>query len=411
VDGSALYGSMEGVARSLREFKGGRMKATVIDDNYVLLPIDPKRKDCISDKHGSQCFVAGDLRVNQYPGLTVMHTIWLRLHNLYATQLAQINPHWNDEKLYQETRGIIAALIQHITYNEYLPAVIGPHLMEEYGLLPLTSGFLHSYDPNVKVQLTNEFTTGAFRFGHSLISNFEDLWVDDTYSKYGGKLHLKDWFNNPKILLDPVLLNAMIRNFITKPAQNVDTHVAEAVHHFLFKPPHLSWGLDLVSINLWRGRDHGIAGYNFYLEACGGKRASNFDDLLSVIRPEVVEKLKRSYASVDDIDLFLGLMGEWAVKGGIVGPVTSCIIADQFSRLKDGDRFFYENGAQPTSFSEAQLDSIRSMSFARVLCHASDTVDWVTPNVFWTPSATNPWLPCKGQDIPQIDLQLWKSSH
>jgi len=72
----------------------------------------------------------GDLRVNQYPGLTVMHTIWLRLHNLYATQLAQINPHWNDEKLYQETRGIIAALIQHITYNEYLPAVIGRQLAD-----------------------------------------------------------------------------------------------------------------------------------------------------------------------------------------------------------------------------------------------------------------------------------------
>jgi len=54
---------MEGVARSLREFKGGRMKATVIDDNYVLLPIDPKRKDCISDKHGSQCFVAGSCQL------------------------------------------------------------------------------------------------------------------------------------------------------------------------------------------------------------------------------------------------------------------------------------------------------------------------------------------------------------
>lgn len=147
------------MARSLREFKGGRMKATVIDDNYVLLPIDPKRRDCISDKHGSQCFVAGnsnylpinslvvpisnwrligDLRVNQYPGLTVMHTVWLRLHNLYAAQLSQINPNWDDERLYQETRRIIAALMQHITYNEYLPTIIGRWLViEKAEIIPL----------------------------------------------------------------------------------------------------------------------------------------------------------------------------------------------------------------------------------------------------------------------------------
>lgn len=112
------------------------------------------------------------------------------------------------------------------------------------------------------------------------------------------------------------------------------------------------------------------------------------------------------YKSVDDVDLFIGVLGEWAIKGGIVGPVTSCIMADQFARLKDGDRFFYEHGGQSHSFTpglisemlilasiikqsdsnEAQLDSIRSMSLARVLCETSDTVDWITPNVFWTPS-------------------------
>ena len=66
---------------------------------------------------------------------------------------------------------------------------------------------------------------------------------------------------------------------------------------------------------------------------------------------QVVEKIKYLYKSVDDVDLFVGILGEWAVKGGIVGPVTSCIIADQFARLKDGDRFFYENGGQPHSFT------------------------------------------------------------
>ena len=69
------------------------------------------------------------------------------------------------------------------------------------------------------------------------------------------------------------------------------------------------------------------------------------------MRPEVVEKIRYLYKSVNDVDLFAGLLGEWPVKGGLVGPVTSCIIADQFSRLKDGDRFFYENGNLPSSFT------------------------------------------------------------
>ena len=125
LDGSAVYGSTEAVARSLRLLSGGLMKATVIDGHYVLLPIDPGRRDCISDRQGSQCFVAGDIRVNLSPGLTVMHTIWLRLHNIYAQELGRLNAEWNDEKVYQETRRIVAALLQHITYNEYLPTVLG----------------------------------------------------------------------------------------------------------------------------------------------------------------------------------------------------------------------------------------------------------------------------------------------
>jgi peroxidase len=137
---------------------------------------------------------SGDQRVNQYTGLTVLHIVWLRLHNKYANQLALINPKWDDEQLYQETKKIVSALVQHITYNEYLPSVlgrikpnylvdksfisnfgfVGPNLMEEYGLLPLSTGYTYTYDPAVKAQITNEFTTAAFRYGHSLIRNYNE---------------------------------------------------------------------------------------------------------------------------------------------------------------------------------------------------------------------------------------------
>lgn len=123
LDASVVYGSTEEVARSLREFDGGRLRVTVIGGDYHLLPIDPARRDCIGD--GKGCFTAGDHRVNQYTALTVMHIIFVRLHNRYATDIARINPHWDDERLFQETRKIIGALMQHITYNEYLPSVLG----------------------------------------------------------------------------------------------------------------------------------------------------------------------------------------------------------------------------------------------------------------------------------------------
>lgn len=101
--------------------------------------------------------------------LTSLHIIFLRQHNSLATMLGSINPHWSDEVLYQETRRIIGALMQHITYNEFLPSILGRHTMEIYGLTPQTVGYSSSYDENVNPSITNEFAAAAFRMGHSLI--------------------------------------------------------------------------------------------------------------------------------------------------------------------------------------------------------------------------------------------------
>lgn len=64
-----------------------------------------------------------------------MHTLMAREHNRIAKTLIQINPHWDDETLYQEARRIVIAEIQHITYNEFLPILLGKDVMEKFGLL------------------------------------------------------------------------------------------------------------------------------------------------------------------------------------------------------------------------------------------------------------------------------------
>ena len=116
----------------------------------------------------------------------MFHTVWVREHNRLAKQLAYLNPHWDDERLYQEARKIVIAENQHVTYNEWLPLVLGTDYMAELDILPVTYGYNNNYDPKVIIiivisaviimiilqvnpAILNSFAAAAFRFGHSLI--------------------------------------------------------------------------------------------------------------------------------------------------------------------------------------------------------------------------------------------------
>lgn len=171
----------------------------------------------------------------------------------------------------------------------------------------------------------------------------------------------------------------------------------------LFSMAH-SVALDLAAMNIQRGRDHGIPPYNDFRTFCNLTSAQTFDDLRNEIKnPTVRERLQRLYGTPLNIDLFPALMVEDLVPGSRLGPTLMCLLVTQFKRVRDGDRFWYEN---PGVFSPAQLTQLKQASLARVLCDNGDNITRVQPDVFSVAELPHGFSSC--EDVPHIDLRMWQ---
>ena len=123
----------------------------------------------------------------------------------------------------------------------------------------------------------------------------------------------------------------------------------------LFEERGSGFGMDLIALNIQRGRDHGLPGYNSYRRLCGLQPANSFNDLNRFMTAGSAETFSQMYRNVEDIDLFIGGVHEDPLPDALIGPTFACIVAEQFRRTKLGDRFWYENGKLPHSFSKGIL--------------------------------------------------------
>ena len=349
IDGSTVYGSSKEHESQLRTFDGGQLVINIITKQpptMEQLNLRPNQK--LVRPETQKHFVAGDERVNEHPFLTAMHTIFLKEHNRIAKELRSHLPHFLryipsnidlDDLFYQETRRIVVAEIQNIVYGEYLPSILGEKFMNKYSLIVTETS---DYDPDVNPTIFNEFTTAAFRFGHSMINS---KFMVGSSQKRPVWWKLRDIFDGQKVRGNKMPIEQMLEGLISQAPQKCDAYFSSEVIDHLFQKNNerQDFGLDLLAINIQRGRDHGIPSYNAFRKHCGLKPLTSWREKPSELDEAIWLNLKKVYEKVEDIDLYIGGVSERNVYQGSVGPVFACIIGEQFRRLKYGDRYFYSH--------------------------------------------------------------------
>ena len=348
IDASGVYGSDIARADGLRDLSSNGLLRTSAGN---LLPFNTtglaNDNGIIADP--TTAFVAGDVRANEQIGLTATHTLFVREHNRIATDLgsrlasnetalvnmrdAAIAAAGNNvdneaDFIYESARQLVGAQIQQITYNEFLPILLG-------NSAPTVAG--SSYDATIDAGISNEFSTAAFRVGHTLLSPNLQL-VDPVTGANIGQVSLQNSFFTPAFFQSNSI-DSVLAGLATQDAQEVDTQIIDDVRNFLFGMPGQG-GFDLASLNIQRGRDHGLDDINAVRQALGLTAYTDFLDLTGG-DSALSSAFASVYNSIDDVDLWIGGLAEAHINGGLVGETFNLILAEQFLRTRDGDRFFF----------------------------------------------------------------------
>ena len=366
IDASNVYGSNNERAAALRTNDGtGQLKTS----SGTLVPLNTFRLPNAGGP-GRSLFLAGDVRANEQVGLTALHTLFVREHNRLAARISTDYPDLNGDEIYQKARRVVGAQMQVITYNEFLPLLLGASALKQY----------KGYDPNLDARIANVFSAAAYRFGHSALTSRLLRLDADGNEIDEGHLALRDAFFDPARITDEGGIDPVLRGLSVQVSQAIDLLVINDVRNFLFGDPERG-GFDLASLNIQRGRDHGLPSYNDARAALGLTRVGQFVDISS--DPEIQSRLQAVYNSVDAVDVWVGGLAEDPLPKAQVGELFFTIIKNQFEALRDGDRFWYA-----LTLTDDEIREVEDTLLSDIIRRNTEIDDEIPDNVF---GGSPPW--------------------
>ena len=391
LDASVIYGSSEVEARMVRTFTGGQLRQSARNNTYKGdLPI---LTDEDTDFGRPSFFFAGDPRIENTVHQMVMLTLWYRLHNNIVGRLAEINPCWDDERLFQEGRKIVVAIWQIIIYREYLPLLFGDQF-EKY------IGDYTGYNASVDASIPTSFAVAAGRFGHSMVRDLTDRLDREGNSIEAGPLRLRESFFNPEEYYNGGGVDPLVHGMLQDQSRELDQFLTVVLTTELFPPsPVAPFGDDLASLNIQRTREFGVPPYRTWQRYC-----QNIYNVTATFRSSVDQQLRDVYGEDgyrDGMDLWVGGLSEQELSDSSpLGPTFACIIGQTYSNLRDGDRFYWEN---PSMFNNAQRESLSQMTMSQLICVNADNIPYIRSNAFTFGGGQ---FICNS--FPSVDYTLWR---
>uniref|UniRef100_A0A3B4V8S7 Eosinophil peroxidase n=1 Tax=Seriola dumerili TaxID=41447 RepID=A0A3B4V8S7_SERDU len=333
-----------------------------------------------------RCPLSG-CRTNENIGLTSLHTLLMREHNRLARALAKLNPTGRRETLPGEHKSCNYNCV--LTFRDYLLHIVGPDFIRQ-ALFHLSWFYDETWTPASPMCSPQ----ACLRFAHLMVQPF----MFPFFAPW--RIVLKVW---PRALIlcgvDPILRGLVaVRPSLTAEISMNEDELRDRLFKFSAE-----LALDLGALNMQRGRDHGLPGYNKWRKFCGLSQPRNLAQLAKVMNnTDLAKNLLDLYGTPDNIDVWLGGVAEPFVRGGRVGPLFACLIATQFQRIRQGDRLWWENEGV---FTEAQRESLRETSLARIMCDNTGITEVPDRPFQYRPRGSG-YTQC--EDIPTFDLSPWR---